>query len=462
MAEPLWTSKDVAAAVGGEAYGPPFAATGVAIDTRLLEPGELFFALPGARDGEDFLKAAFDRGASGAVTRNPHPVPGVRVEDPQRALEALGAAARRRATDVRVAGVTGSVGKTSVTQALAAALRATGPTHASIKSYNNHIGVPLTLARMPAASRYGVFEIGMNHAEEIRPLARLVRPDVCVVTTVGSAHVENFADGEAGVARAKAEIFDGAGSSGVAVLNADNRHTEALAAAAAARGLSIVTFGQSEAARARLLRLEPREGGSLIEARIGALEARLELKTPGLHSALNVLAVLLAVEALGASLEGAISALEAFSPLAGRGESVTLALPGGEARLIDESYNANPVSMAAALALLGEARPVGRRIAVLTDMLELGAAGPEAHLALRGPLDAAKVDLVFAAGPLTAPLFDGLEPHRRGGWAPAAEGLEPLLLTALRPGDVVMVKGSNGSQAHRLAGALRAAFGGSR
>src|SRR5579871_6471761 len=246
MVEPLWTSAQIADATHGEAVGPPFAATGISIDTRTLEPGDLFVALAGVRDGHEFVDQALAKGAAGVLVSRPTPGPGVRVGDVQSALERLGLAGRERARGVRRGAVTGSVGKTSLTQAIAAGLAKAGPSHSSVKSYNNHIGVPLTLARMPRGAERAVFEIGMNHAGEITPLVRMVEPRAVVITTVGQAHIEAFADGEAGVARAKAEIFDGLLPGGRAVLNADNPWFEFLAGEAAAKGAQVFAFGSDD------------------------------------------------------------------------------------------------------------------------------------------------------------------------------------------------------------------------
>ena len=459
MAEPLWTSGAVAQATGGVPHGAPFAATGIAFDTREVASGDLFVALEGARDGHDFAVSAFAAGAAGALVSRPvEGGPFVRVEGSTLlALERLAAAARDR-SGARRAAVTGSVGKTSVTQAILAGLKVAGAAHGSVKSFNNHIGVPLTLARMPADTRHAVFELGMNHPGEIGPLSRLVRPHVAVVTNVGPVHTEAFEDGEAGVARAKAEIFEGLEPGGAAVLDADGAWFDTLAAAARARGARVTTFGRGEGADARLLDISPDGEGSAVVAVLHGRALRYPLAQAGAHWGSNSLAALLALDALGAPLEAGLSALAGFAPLAGRGaeRSVTLA-GGGSWRLIDESYNANPVSMRAALDTLSR-RP-GRRVAVLTDMLELGPDAVARHAALAGPAaDAA--DLVFTAGPLMRALHEALPAARRADWAPDAETLAPLVAAALRPGDAVMVKGSNGSKASAIVRALLARAGG--
>ncbi len=496
---PLWTRDEIVAATHGAATGADFAATGVTFDTRELQPGDLFVALTGERDGHDFAASAFARGAAGALVSRPvEGGPFVVVPDTLKALEALGAAARERADAKRVA-VTGSVGKTSVTQALLASLKLAGPAHGSVKSFNNHIGVPLTLARMPRETRYAVFEIGMNHAGEIGPLSRLVKPHVAVVTNVGPVHTENFADGEAGVARAKAEIFEGLEPGGVAVLDGDGAWFGALSEAAVAAHGRVAIFGEGKGVDARLLTpsvasaspraTSPAGGGGLIlhpQAPDGCQAFRApplagELSAAGVspttteggfvratlhgrpldfpiaqrgaHWGKNSLAVLLALEAAGAPVEAGIAALAAFAPLAGRGAETRVPLPQGVFTLIDESYNANPISMRAAFDTLG--RREGRKVAVLTDMLELGPDALERHAALAPALVAAKVDQVFAAGPLMRTLYEALPAALRGGWADTAADLAPQVTAAVRGGDVVMVKGSNGSKASLVVKALR-------
>ena len=532
MAEPLWTSENIAAATGGKAIGPPFEVTGLSIDTRTLQPGDLFVALAGQRDGHDFLEAAFAAGAAGALIsslplegggagvgvhppnsrngtrvappetfhqRGAHtPIPAlppsrgkgttsaVLVPDTLQALEALAAAARDRSSARRCA-VTGSVGKTGVTQAIAAALKLAGRSHAPVKSFNNHIGVPLTLAALPRDAQFAVFELGMNHAGEIGPLSRLVQPHVAVVTTVGPVHVENFPDGEAGVARAKAEVFEGLMPGGVAVLNADDKWFDLLAEAARAAGAKVLSFGRGEHCDAQLVSSLPLEGGgteggggSAADGGLAPASPTVALSPPslpfpppggrvlvvkmhgrvlsfpiaqsGAHWGPNSLAVLLAVEALGAPVSAAIEALAQVAPLAGRGVVKHVPIAGGEITLVDESYNANPVSMRAAIDTLAQAPP--RRLAVLTDMLELGPEAARHHAELAAPLEAADVAAAYLAGPSMRHLHDALPRGRRGVWAHDAAELAPAVLAAVRPGDTVMVKGSNGSRAGLIVKAL--------
>jgi UDP-N-acetylmuramoyl-tripeptide--D-alanyl-D-alanine ligase len=458
MAEtpPLWTSAGIEAATGGRLDGGAFAATGVSIDSRSLEPGDLFVALAGERDGHEFIEGALARGAAGVLASRPGPGPRVLVPDTLAGLEALGVAARERATDCRRGAVTGSVGKTSLTQAIRLGLELAGPAHGSVKSYNNHIGVPLTLARMPAATRRAVFEIGMNHAEEIRPLARMVRPHAAVISTVGPVHTENFPDGETGVARAKAEIFDGLEPGGVAILNADNRWYDLLQGEATRAGARVLSFGAGPACDARLTGFSAVAGGAELTATLHGRALGFPILQTGVHWGLNSMAVLLMLEALDVDLDTGLKALAAFQPLAGRGAERVVAAAGGRFVLIDESYNANPVSMQAALRTLGDRAAKGRRIAVLTDMLELGPEAPRFHAEAAAMAEAADVDLVFCAGPLMKFLWDALPPTRRGGYAETAAALAPQVVRAIEPGDVVMVKGSNGSKASTVAQALAA------
>lgn len=459
---PLWTSAEIEAATGGRLSGDRFEASGVTYDSREIVPGDLFVALKGARDGHDFAAAAFAAGACGAITERPvEGGPCIVVADTLRGLEALGAAARDRAPQVRRGAVTGSVGKTSVTQAIKAGLDLAGPAHASVKSYNNHIGVPLTLARMPRTVERAVFEIGMNAPGEIAPLSRMVRPHAACVTTVGPVHIEAFADGEAGVAREKAAIFDGLAPGGVAVLNGDVAFASVLAAGARAAGARAVTFGVDGRHEARLIDFEPGPEGSRVTAELHGRRLTFPLRQSGFHWGLNSLCVLLMLEALDVPLETGLAALAEFQPLAGRGQVSVVQAPGGAFTLVDESYNANPLSMAAGFRSLG-ARPVpagARRVVVLTDMLELGDQSRVLHEGLAGPIADAGLDLVHTAGPEMKRLHDALPQARRGLWRETAAELAAEAAQLVAPGDVVMVKGSNGSKASLVARAL-AALGG--
>jgi UDP-N-acetylmuramoyl-tripeptide--D-alanyl-D-alanine ligase len=459
MADPLWTSDEVLAATRGRLTGEGFAATGVTFDTRELQPGDLFVALQGERDGHEFAAQAFEKGAAAIVASRP--VEGgaqILVPDTLKALEDLAAFARDRAPEVRRGAVSGSVGKTGVTQAIFAGLELAGPAHRSVKSFNNHIGVPLTLARMPRETQRAVFEIGMNHSGEIAPLSRLVQPHAACITTVGPVHIENFPDGETGVARAKAEIFEGLGPGGVAVINADNPWFELLKQAALHVGARVMAFGSDETADARLLDLQPETNGARATARIWGHEYVFTVAQTGYHWGLNSLAVLLMLDALDVPMDTGLEALSKFQPLEGRGKERRVRVEGGEFVLIDESYNANPLSMKAVLAALAGRRPEdnGRRIVALTDMLELGRDAPALHAALAAEIEGADVHLAYLAGPHMRSLWEALPQARRGAYAETAADLAPLVAEAVRPGDVVMVKGSNGSKASLIAKTLTA------
>ncbi|WAC28836.1 UDP-N-acetylmuramoylalanyl-D-glutamyl-2,6-diaminopimelate--D-alanyl-D-alanine ligase [Ancylobacter sp. SL191] len=458
---PLWTPQALAEATGGT-LAP--AITGVSIDTRTLQPGDAFFAIRGDNsDGHAYVGKAAEAGAAlcvverGRAGEMPAGVPLLAVDDVLGALEAAGRAARAR-SQARIVGVTGSVGKTTTKEALLLALGADGPTHASAASYNNHWGVPLSLARLPAGSAYGVFELGMNHAGEITPLTRMVRPHVAVITTIEPVHIAQFPSIEA-IADAKAEIFLGVEPGGAAVLNRDNPHFDRLAAAAQAAGIAtIIGFGESPEAQARLVSHALQPNGATATADILGETVSFKVGLPGRHIIQNMLAVLAAAKLAGADLALAALALASFGPPPGRGVRTRLAVKGGLALLIDESYNANPASMRAALAVLA-GMPVsgrGRRIAVLGDMLELGPQGDVMHAGL-APATAG-IDLVFCAGPLMRSLWETLPESRRGAWAPDAAALLPQVAERLRAEDVVTVKGSNGSRMGVLARALAERF----
>jgi UDP-N-acetylmuramoyl-tripeptide--D-alanyl-D-alanine ligase len=456
---PLWTALEIAVATGGRIEGQPFDVTGLTYDSREIGPGELFLALKGERDGHDFAAAAFAAGAAGALVERPvEGGPCIVVPDTLKALEQLGAAARDRAPQVRRGAVTGSVGKTSVTQAIKAGLDLAGPAHASIKSYNNHIGVPLTLSRMPATVERAVFEIGMNAPGEIGPLSKMVQPHAACITTVGPVHIEGFSDGEAGVAREKSAIFQGLGPGGIAVINGDNIWVDMLREAALRQGARIAQFGSGPGQDARLMDFVPGPDGARVTAEIWGRTYGFSLKQTGFHWGLNSLAVILMLDALDVPVETAFAALAEFQPLAGRGETRNVRVAGGAFTLIDESYNANPLSMRAGFMSLG-AKPVAagaRRIVVLTDMLELGDQSTALHAGLAETIEAAKLDLVHAAGPQMRHLYDALPASRRGLWAETAADLAVQANTLAAPGDIIMVKGSNGSKASLVAKALAA------
>lgn len=454
-ARPLWSAAEVAAATGGVLHGDDRPITGVTYNSREIVSGDLFLALKGARDGHEFASTAFAAGAATALVE--HPVEGgsyVVVPDTLHGLEALGVAARERAPHVKRGAVTGSVGKTSVTQAIKAGLDLAGPAHGSIKSYNNHIGVPLTLARMPVETQRAVFEIGMNAPGEIAPLSRFVAPHAACVTTVGPVHIEAFADGEAGVAREKASIFQGLVPGGAAVANGDAAFFGVLRDAAQAVGARLLTFGSDAGHDARLLDFRADAEGASVAAELFGRRIDYRLAQSGAHWGLNSLCVLLMLDALDVSLDTGLEALAGFQPLAGRGQTRTVTLSDGAFTLIDESYNANPLSMAAGFKTLGARNVSGRRVVVLTDMLELGDQSRDLHEGLAGPIDAADLDLVHAAGPEMRWLYDALPVSRRGVWRATAAELAAEAAFLVAPGDVVMVKGSNGSKASLVAKAL--------
>jgi UDP-N-acetylmuramoyl-tripeptide--D-alanyl-D-alanine ligase len=463
----LWTVEAMAAAMRASRAGAlPTAVRGLSIDSRSIEPGEAFFAILGEnRDGHEFVPAALERGAALAVVSQekrdamPANAPLLIVSDVLGALRGLAAAGRAR-TRARVIAVTGSVGKTGTKDALRLALTKQGGTHASAASYNNHWGVPLSLARLPASADFAVFEIGMNHAGEITPLTRLVRPHVAIITAVEPVHLEFFDSVEA-IADAKAEIFVGLEPDGASVINRDSPVYERLERAAHAAGAArVVSFGEHPHSDARLLKVSLRPDGSSVQANILGNDVVYKLGAPGRHVVFNSLAVLAAATLAGADLAISALALAALEPPSGRGRRIPLYAPGGAALLIDESYNANPASMRAALELLGQA-PVGRlgrRIAVLGDMLELGTRSSEFHTQLAEPIASQAVDLVFCAGPLMRNLWDALPSERRGGYAEAAAALEPEVLANVRGGDVIMVKGSLGSRMGPIVKALARRF----
>ena len=453
MPDALWSADEVAAAVGGQ-VASDFQVHGVSIDTRTVEAGDLFVPLVGARDGHDFIPQALARGAAGVLAAKAVDAPAVTVDDTFKALEALGVAARDRAPQCKRGAVTGSVGKTSVTRAIEAGLRLAGKAHASVKSYNNHIGVPLTLARMPRDTERAVFEVGMNHADEITPLSRFVQPHAVAITTVGPVHIENFSDGEAGVARAKAEILAGLQAGGIAVLNADNLWFDFLKGEAEKVGATVWSFGEAAGATARLTGFQVDGAGATVSVDLRGEALRFPLRQTGVHWGPNSLCVLLMLEALDVPRETALAALATFAPIEGRGAEKTIRIPGGAFTLVDESYNANPVSMQAALKTLGARKVAGRRVIALTDMLEFGEDSARFHAELAEPIAAAGIDSVFLAGVHMKSLWEALPPNRRGGYAEVAEKLTSALTGAVQPGDIVMVKGSNGSRAGALAAAL--------
>ena len=459
----LWTIDAMAQAMHAQRAGHlPVGISGISIDSRTVAKGEGFFAIRGdAHDGHGFVDKAIAAGAGVAVVAAskradfPADAPLLIVEDVLAGLTDLARAARARSTG-KVIAVTGSVGKTSTKEALRVALARNGETHASVASFNNHWGVPLSLARLPEDARYGIFEIGMNHAGEITPLTKLVQPDIAIITTIAPVHLEFFESIDA-IADAKAEIFLGVAPGGAAIVNRDVPQFARLKERAEAAGIAhVVSFGEKRGADARLVKIALQPDNSAIEARILGEKVTYKLGSPGKHLALNSLAVLAAAKLAGADLALAALALASLTPAAGRGTRIPLETPDGQAILIDESYNANPTSMRAALSLLAQA-PVGqkgRRIAVLGDMLELGPQGAALHKELASAVKQNAIDLVFCAGPLMESLWNALPSNRRGGYAKDAAALEPEVISAVHGGDALMVKGSAGSRMGPIVKAL--------
>lgn len=484
MTKPLWTWQQILDALffaSGDGV-PDVPITGISIDTRSLQPGDLFVALNDARDGHEFVTTAFKAGAAAALVgdhyvRKPDDGALIRCKknffrenfesdsrdgDPLLGLEILGSLARRRlAPDARIIAVTGSAGKTGTKEMLRACLNAvaSGRVHASEKSYNNHWGVPLTLARMPADTQYGVFEIGMNHAGEIAALTRFVNPHAAIITTVEAVHLEHFASVEA-IADAKAEIFEGLVSGGTAIIKRANPHFDRMRVRAQIQAARVVSFGLEASADVFAEKLVLGDEGSNITADINGERVAFHIAMPGRHIAENALAVVAALHAAGADMKIAVSALATLPPSAGRGARAVLKFEEGESLLIDESYNANPASIRAALATFATVPRLRfpRRIVVLGDMLELGASSNELHIGLKDAVDGAGTDLFFACGPHMKSLYDCVPDAIKGHYAETASGLGDAIKSALRAGDAVMIKGSNGMRLQPLVAALQKEF----
>ena len=467
MSAALWTSTAMMEAMRAARRGAlPDDITGISIDSRTVTPGEAYFAIKGdVHDGHDFVEAALNNGASLAVVAKGHadkfPADArlLIVDDVLAGLVDLAKASRAR-LGAKVIAVTGSVGKTSTKEALRTVLSPQGETHASVASFNNHWGVPLTLARCPASVKFAVFEIGMNHAGEIEPLVKMVRPHLAIITTVEPVHLEFFSGIEA-IADAKAEIFAGIEPGGAAVLNRDNSQFARLSKSAAAAGIKqIVSFGSDEKADARLIDVSLHPACSAVRAQILGQDITYKIAMPGRHMVMNSLAVLAAASMAGADLALSALALAQLKPASGRGVREVLALSEGTATLIDESYNANPASMAAAITVLGQADigPRGRRVAVLGDMLELGATGPGLHRGLAEAIKMNGIDSVFCCGPLMRNLWEALPSTKKGGYADNSAALEPQVVSAIGAGDAIMVKGSLGSRMKLIVTALQKRF----
>ncbi|WP_376986582.1 UDP-N-acetylmuramoylalanyl-D-glutamyl-2,6-diaminopimelate--D-alanyl-D-alanine ligase [Bosea sp. R86505] len=467
MSAPLWSGDELVAALGARADGAvPSAVTGISIDTRTLEPGDAFFAITGeARNGHDFVAAALEKGAALVVVDEAHAEQFAGrgalaiVPDVLKAMERAGSV-RRAELKAGVVAVTGSVGKTGTKEALRLVLSRQGKTHAPVASYNNHWGVPLTLCRTPRDVAYAVYEIGMNHPGEILPLAKLVRPQVSIITTIQPVHLAAFSSLE-GIAEEKAGVFWELEPGGTAIFNGDIPQADLLERIAkAGRAGRVIRFGESVDADVRLISCALRSDVSTVDAVVMGQPITYRIGSPGKHIVINSLAVLAAAQALGADLALAALALGDLRPPAGRGAQQRLEAPGGPFTLIDESYNGNPASVKAAIENLGRI-PVagrGRRIAVLGDMLELGPTGPDLHKGLAPAITANGIDSVFACGPLMRGLYDSLPSTLRGAYAAQASGLEPLVLDTVRSGDVIMIKGSLGSRMGPIVKALTIRF----
>ena len=460
----LWTTDDMIAAMQGRPSGKmPEGVRGISIDSRAIAGGEAFFAIKGDRvDGHDFAGLAAANGAAMLVVSESKlpalgriTAPMIVVSDVLEALERLGRAARDRSR-ARIVAVTGSVGKTTTKEMLRQVLSATGSVHYSPASFNNHWGVPLTLARLPSEADYGVFEIGMNHPGEIRPLVQMVRPHVAIVTTIAAAHLGNFSGLEE-IAAAKAEIFEGIVPGGHALINRDIEQFEQLESAAhAAEVTNIHSFGSSPKADFRLVDYQPEGEGALFWATFGGKTYEVPINAPGRHIAENAVAVLAAASLVGANLERVIAAFADVSAGKGRGQRLRLIKEGGEFTVIDESYNANPASMRAAISLLADSAvgSGGRRIAVLGDMREMGEYSARVHAELAEPLGEAAVDAIWLAGPDMSHLRDALGEAKQVVYYDDADELAAFVLEAVRPGDALMIKSSNGTGFGRIVQAL--------
>ncbi len=462
----LWQMSEAVAAMAVEATNVPEGPIrGISIDSRSVERDDLFFAILGDQlDGHDYVIKALEAGARAAVVSRD--IEGaeksrlIRVEDTLQALNNLGVAARAR-NNARIIAITGSVGKTGTKEGLRLALEKCGRVHAAVASFNNHWGVPLTLARFPVASDFGIFEIGMNHPGEITPLVKLVRPHIVIITNVAPVHLQYFNAVE-DIAKAKAEIFNGLEPDGTAILNRDNHYYDYLVEAAHRADITnIISVGEHKNADVRLVRCDLNPDNSTVEVDVMGHALTYKIGAPGKHLALNSLSVLAAVKAAGGDINVAATALKDWTAAVGRGAQHNLQIQGQTAVLIDESFNANPTSMQAAFATLASAKPQGegRRIAVIGDMLELGGISKQAHCDLLKPLKDAHVDLIFASGPHMQYLWNDVPEELRGTYAPDAQGLKENLVKILRPGDVVMIKGSKGSKLGPLVDALLTHFG---
>lgn len=449
-----WNSNEAMKATAGRCAGQ-WTASSVSIDTRTLEKGALYVALKGTqKDGHQFVREALDKGAVAAMVSAP--IEGVDlahllvVDDTEVALQQLGIAARARSA-AKFIGVTGSVGKTGCKEMLAAALSAVGKTYATKGNLNNHLGVPLSLVNMPLNVQYAVLEIGMNHPGEIAQLSHWVKPDISIITTIDAVHIEFFANGTGGIAEEKATIMDGMGGKGVAILNADNVYYERLSAYAVKQDLDrIISFGSGEHALSRMLSYQIEDMHSLVEATIAGTHMRFRIGTIGKHWALMSVAVLSAVDALGADLARSAAALAAFSEPKGRGQIRKLSVKGGHLRLIDDAYNASPIAVEAAIEKVSHLRAVSqeplRTVVILGDMLELGEHSHDLHVGLVPTLVNNQIDLVFAAGAFMRHMYEALPEQMKGAYEASSIALAPKVVSALQAHDLVLVKGSRGAR----------------
>jgi len=462
----LWTIDELRAATGGTVVGDVSQKlTGVEIDSRNVGDGDIFIAIKGdVQDGHKYVRQALEAGAGIAIVSKPDDEmraagPLLVVDDTLRAMEQIGMASRARSA-AKIIAVTGSVGKTTTKDALAVGLAACGKTHASVASFNNHWGVPLTLARMPRDTQYAVFEIGMNHAGEISTLVKMVRPQIAIITAIAESHLGHFASIDE-IADAKAEIFEGMGAGGSAIINQDSQFFEILKNKAQIAGVDhIVGFGKDVASDVQLLDMVLHEDYSKVSAKVMDEDITFRLGSPGAHVVMNCLAVLAAIKLADVDMTQAVKALATLSPPKGRGVRYQLMARDGAFLVIDESYNANPASMRAALAMLAGAKPApgGRKIAVLGDMLELGENAQSLHEGLSEPIEKAQVDKVYACGTMMESLWKQLPATRQALWKPTSAELEVSLLDEIRAGDVIMIKGSLGSKMGPLLDAIKNQF----
>lgn len=456
MIKPLWTAQDIAAVTSGKLIGSDFPITGISIDTRTITKGDLFVAIKGPRyNGSEFSDRALENGAAGVLVDHGEMGRHIVVPDTFRALQDIGAGGRAR-SKAKIFAITGSVGKTSAKEILAQMLKALGTTHSAEASLNNHWGVPLSLARLPQDAEYAVFEIGMNHAGEISPLSKLVTPHVAIITTIASAHIQHLGSIE-NIALAKAEIFHGMDADGIAVLPRDSEQYSILLAEARTQGLqTIVTFGEHPEADVQLVALDQQTDQSIITAKIKDEMVTFPFTVPGKHQVLNALAVIAALWASGEDVTAAIPSLAHAQPVKGRGNRFTVTLEKNKAPIlvIDETHNASPIAVEAALKVLERIPTDGRRLVVLGDMLELGPDSPQFHAALKNPILAAHVDQVLTAGPMMAHLAKVLPGGINTHYADSQE-LALDMAALVRPGDIVLVKGSRGAKMTLIIDALK-------